>query len=204
MARLCPQCGEIHFETATAPMPSHCRKCEANLNEASGLMPHLQLEEQAADAATPPPAQPRPKAKGPLPDGMKRIIAGGVIIAAAGVMLFLGYDWHTRVKQATATVAEGESGAPKAARRNRQYATYTVGPKTYYQYPGIRQTGESFPVYYLPEDPATGYEQKPFLWLVIGGKVLMIGLGVLTFGVMKYAVGRARVADFQRTMARAG
>jgi hypothetical protein len=207
MARLCPQCGEIHFETTTSPLPSHCRKCEADLNEASGLMPRLQLEEQEqppADGTTPPPRPKPKKAKGPLPDGMKRIIAGGVVIAAAGVMLYLGYDWHTRVKQATATVAEGESGAPAAARRNRQYATYTVGPKTYYQYPGIRQTGEAFPVYYLPEDPATGYEQKPFLWIVIGGKVLMIGLGVLGFGLMKFMVARARAADFQRTMARAG
>lgn len=206
MARLCPQCGEIHFETTANPMPSHCRKCEANLNEASGLLPRMHLEEEQPPAAadTPPPAKPKPRRKGPLPDGMMRIIVGGAIIAAAGVMLYLGYDWHTRVKQATATVEEGESSAPKAARRNRQYATYTVGSKMYYQYPGIRQTGEAFPVYYLPEDPATGYEQKPFLWIVIGGKVLLIGLGVLAFGVMKYAVGRARVADFQRTMARAG
>jgi hypothetical protein len=203
MARLCPQCGEIHFETTTNPLPSHCRKCEADLNEASGLLPRMQFEESPpADAASPPPVKRKPK--GPLPDGMKRIIIGGAIIAAAGVMLYLGYDWHTRVKEATATVSEGVSEAPKAAKRDRLYAQYTVGSKTYYQYPGIRQRGESFPVYYLPEDPATGYEQKPFLWIVIGGKVLFIGLGVLTFGIFKFAVGRARVADFQRTMARAG
>lgn len=209
MARLCPQCGEIHFETTANPLPTHCRKCEANLNEASGLMPRLQLEEleqsqTGTDKADAPKPKPKPRRKGPLPDGMTQIIVGGVIIAAAGVMLFLGYDWYSRVKQATATVAEGESGAPKEARRNRQYATYTVGSKTYFQYPGIRQTGESFPLYYLPEDPATGYEQKPFLWIVIGGMVLLIGLGVLGFGGMKFAVGRARVADFARTMAGAG
>lgn len=205
MARLCPQCGEIHFETTAAPMPTHCRKCEADLNEASGLLPRLQIEEQPpADGAAKAKPAPRPKRKGPLPDGMRRIITGGAIILAAGVMLFLGYDWYSRVKQTTATVSEGASDAPKWAKRDRLYATYTVGPKTYYQYPGVRMGGDTFPVYYLPEDPATGYEQRPFLWLLIGGKVMFIGLGVLAFGIMKFAVGRARAVDFERTMAGAG
>lgn len=201
MARLCPQCGEIHFDTTTSPMPTHCRRCEADLNEASGLMPRLK-EEQETPAGGAPPAQSRPRRKGTLPEGTVRMIVGGVILLAAGVMLFLGYDWNTRAKSATATVAEGNG--PKWAQRDRNTATYTAGGKTHHMYPGVRKVGDTFTMYYLPEDPGTGYEQRPFLMLLIGGKVLMVGLGVLALGIFKFAVGRARTVDFERTMARAG
>ena len=77
MARLCPRCGEIHFETATSPLPAQCKRCEADLNEASGLMPWMHYEDPPADAsATPPPkgkARPKPKRMGKLPDGMAKL-----------------------------------------------------------------------------------------------------------------------------------
>lgn len=204
MARLCPQCGEIHFETSTSPLPSHCRKCNADLNQASGLMPAMQLEEAQADAP-PPPKVPAKVVFGRLArtPGFKGILIGCGFLVAAGVMLSLGVSWHTRVKETKATVHVGND-APKEAKRDRLTATYTVGTKKYFQYPGIRSEGATFTVYYLPEDPATGYEAKPFLWLVIGGGVLLIGLVTLTFGVVKFSVGRAQAADHQKVMAQAG
>ena len=205
MARLCPQCGEIHFETSTNPLPPDCRKCGANLHEASGLMPALQLED--AEASTPT-AQPRPKPKGAprqwgKTPGFKGIVTGLVILVIAGVTLYFGWDWHSRVKEAKANVY-ASNDAPKWAKRDRVTATYTVGTKKYPQYPGLRREGDTFTVYYLPEDPATGYETKPFLWLVIGGKVLLIGLGVLAFGLMRFSIGRAQIADHHKVMANAG
>lgn len=203
MARLCPQCGEIHFETSANPLPPDCRKCGANLHEASGLMPGLQLEEaQTAAPAPKTPAKVVLKQWGKTP-GFKGIVVGLVILLVAGVTLYLGWDWHSRVKEAKANV-HVSNDAPKWAKRDRVSATYTVGTKKYPQYPGLRREGDTFTVYYLPEDPATGYEAKPFLWLVIGGKVLLIGLGVLAFGVMRFSIGRAQIADHQKVMAHAG
>jgi TRAP-type C4-dicarboxylate transport system permease small subunit len=203
MARLCPQCGEIHFETSTNPLPSACRKCGANLNEASGLMPGLKMDEE--QATTPPPKTPPKVVWGQLmkANGFKGIIVGVLVIAAAGVMLYLGWTWHTRVKEAKATVHAGND-APKWAKRDRATATYVVGSKTYHQYPGVRPEGATFTVYYLPEDPATGYEMKPILWLIIGGMVLLIGLAILTFAVFKFTIGRAQTADFRKVMAQTG
>ncbi len=203
MARLCPQCGEIHFETSASPLPATCRKCNANMNEASGLMPALQLEEaQSAEPAPKVSAKQRFQQWGQTP-GFKGIIVGGVVLIAAGVILYLAWGWYSGVKEVTATCHVGPD-APKWAKRDRVTATYTVGTKKYPQYPGVRAEGTTFTVYYLPDDPATGYETKPFLWLVIGGLVLMIGLSVLSFGLMKFFVGRAQIADYQRTMAQAG
>ncbi len=204
MARLCPQCGEIHFETSASPLPSACRKCNADMNEASGLMPAMQLEE--AQSATPrPKATPKQVfqqwAKTP---GFKGIIIGVLVLTAAGVMLYMGWKWHTGVKEVTATCHVAPADTPKWAKRNHITATYSIGTKKYPQYPGVRSEGTAFPMYYLPDDPATGYEAKPFLWLVIGGKVLLIGLGVLSFALMKFFVGRAQIADCERTMAQAG
>lgn len=205
MARLCPQCGEIHFETSANPLPSACRKCGANLNEASGLMPGLKLDEAEAATATPPPKVPTKVVWGQLmkAPGFKGILIGVLVIAAAGVMLYLGWGWHSRVKETKATVYVSND-APKWAKRDRLSANYTVGSKTYPQYPGVRPENTTFTVYYLPEDPATAYEMKPILWLVIGGMVLLIGLAILTFGIFKFMVGRALTADFRKVMAQTG
>ncbi len=204
MARLCPQCGEIHFETSGSPLPANCRKCNANLNDAAGLMPTQHLEE-AQSAAPQPKATPKEVFRqwGQSP-GFKGIIVGVLVLAAAGVMLYMGWQWYTGVKEVTATCHVAAGDAPKWAKRNHISATYTVGTKKYPQYPGVRAEGTAFPVYYLPDDPATGYEAKPFLWLVIGGMVLFIGLGVLSVALMKFFVGRAQIADCERTMAQAG
>lgn len=204
MARLCPQCGEIHFETSASPLPATCRKCNANLNEASGLMPAMQLEEaQSGEPAPQVSAKEKFRQWGKTP-GFKGVIVGSVLLIVAGVTLYLAWGWHSGVKEVTATCHVATGDTPKWAKRDRVTATYTVGTKKYPQYPGVRAEGTTFTVYYLPSDPATGYEAKPFLWLVIGGKVLLIGLGVLSFGLMKFFVGRAQVVDYERTMAAAG
>lgn len=208
MARLCPQCGEIHFATSANPLQSHCRKCNANLNEASGLMPGLKVdsaEGQSADA--PKPGKRRFKLLmrqlGKM-QGFKGIVLGVAVLISAAVMLFLGYSWHTRVKEVSAYVHVWDKDTPKDAKRDRLTATYHVGNKKYYQYPGLRVEGTSFTVYYLPEAPGTGYETKPFLWLLIGGLVAFVGMGILVFGTVRFVVGRAQVVDFQRTMTQAG
>lgn len=208
MARLCPQCGEIHFETAANPLPAHCRKCNANLNEASGLMTGLPISdvgEEQTDAPKPPkrPFKQMMKQWSKV-QGFKGIVVGIVVLLAAAVMLFLGYDWHTRVKQVDAFVHFTDKDTPKEAKRDKLTATYHIGTKKYYQYPGLRVEGASFPVYYLPEAPGNGYETKPFLWLIIGGLVAFVGMGILVFGVVKFCVGRALAADYVKTMAQAG
>lgn len=204
MARMCPQCGEIHFDTSSGPRATHCRKCNSDLNEAAGLMPTTHLEQaQSGQSAPKPTAKQLFSSWGKTP-GFKGIVVGLCLIAAAGMMLYLGWDWYSRVKEATAVCHTAAPETPKDARRNHITATYTIGSKKYPQYPGVRAEGTPFTIYYLPEEPAVGYEARPFLWLVIGGKVLLIGLGVLVFGIMKFSVTRAQAADYERTMAQAG
>ncbi|MCU0704579.1 MAG: hypothetical protein MUF18_11435 [Fimbriiglobus sp.] len=202
MARLCSQCGEIHFETSGSPLPLQCRKCNADLNGVSGLMPSFQHDEVEASRGTPRQTIKQLFKRWSGVRGFGGIVAGCVVLLTAAAMLFLGYDWHTRVKEVTATV-HPSTDAPKWAKRDRLSATYVVGTKKYPQYPGLRREGDTFPVYYLPEDPATGYETKPFLWLLIGGGVALIGVGVLTFGFFRFGISRAQIADFEQTMAQA-
>ncbi len=203
MARLCPQCDEIHFETTGSPLPTHCRKCGADLNEAAGLLPVGSYEDAPADQKP----KAKPKAKHPggkWPNGLKGIVIGVSVLIVAGVLITLGVGWNTQAKEVKVEILNAPADTPKQFRRDLLTGRYSVGSKTYYAYPGLRREKETGTLYYLPDDPATTYEMRPFFTLLIGSKLFFIGLSILTIGVIKFLVARARTVDFERTMATTG
>ena len=204
MARLCPQCDEIHFETTGSPLPTHCRKCGADLNEAAGLLPSGSYDQSPQAGDGKPKGKPRPRRAGKWANGMKGIVIGVCVLTAAGVLIALGVGWNIGAKEVKVEILNAPADTPKQFRRDLLTARYSVGSKTYYAYPGLRREKETGTLYYLPDDPATTYEMRPFFALLIGSMLLLIGLSVLTIGVIKFVVGRARAVDFERTMATAG
>src|SRR4029077_18625906 len=99
-----------------------------NLNEASGLMTGLKVDSDVdgaeADAAKP--------TKRPFKllmkqlsktQGFRGIVTGIAVLIAAAVMLFLGYDWHTRVKEVNAFVHVTDNETPKDPKRDRLTST---------------------------------------------------------------------------------
>jgi hypothetical protein len=193
MAILCPQCGEIHFETTTSPAPTHCRRCESDLNGVAGYAPLL-----ATDAAAAAPPRTR--------TGAAWVVAGLVLLGVAGGCWWLGVDRYTSAKKTTATVVSARAsaadggGPSKGQTRGTVTATYTVNGRTYHQYPGVRGQGAAFDVYYLPGDPAGASEERPFAFLLAAAVLTKVGLIVLLRGVFQFSVARARESDYRRVM----
>ena len=193
MARLCPQCGEIHFETTTSPMALSCRKCNSDLNGVPGLMPNMATEGNISN---------QPKSPGSK-EGVARILIGLGILALAGGLFYVGLQRYNGAKEATAVVVEKSEKAQKHQKREKNTAEYTVNGKVFYQYPGIRQVNDQFKVYYFAEQPDDADEQRPYVCFLAASVLFLIGMTLLIRGLMKFFITRAREADFNKFMGHA-
>ena len=193
MARLCPQCGEIHFETTTQPMPLSCRKCNSDLNGVPGLLPNLATDGNFSN---------QPKAPGSK-EGVSRILIGLGVLALAGGLIYFGLQRYNGAKEVTAVVVEKSAKAQKHQRRDNYTAEYTVNGKVFYQYPGIRQLNDQFKVYYFAEQPEDADEQRPYACFIAATVLFLIGKTLLIRGLLKFFIARAREADFNKFMGHA-
>jgi hypothetical protein len=136
----------------------------------------------------------------------RKVILGVVVLVLAGVMWWWGGVRFTSAKKVEATVVPLESqsyggNGPKPGQiRHPHTATYTIQGKKYYQYPGVRQIGDKFTVYYLPDEPDSAQEEPPFAFLIAAGVLTKLGLLLLIRGLFQFSVSRAREADYRRTM----
>jgi hypothetical protein len=189
MAIICPQCGEIHFETGGAT-PTHCRKCETDLNQVAGILAPNSVDENA---------KPRPLTS---KTGLGWITAGAVLIVASGLTAWWGVTKYNGVKETSAKVIlKKEAKDVKPAQvREQATAVYSVGGREYYLYPGVRMLNTQFPVYYNPKDPADANETRPWMFLLVAGAAFLVGLIVLIRGLFRFMVARARESDLRKVM----
>ncbi len=198
MARICPQCREIHFETTDAPLPTHCRKCEADLNGVSDVIAAYRFVYEQINNG---PVR-KSKAKAP---GLTTLIVGVIVSVVAGIMTTLGMINYinaekTEAKVMLASNAVNATAVPKWAIRDKRTAEYTVKGKPYYCYPGVRTDGQTFPIYYAPSDPIHSSEERPFLVLVVGVLVGLCG-GFLTWkGILVLVVRSAQKLEHEKSM----
>lgn len=197
MAIVCPKCGEIYFATATSPAPTHCKKCEADLNEVAGVIPLMAVGGTGVRSA------PQTKA------GVVPLVVGATLLLLSGVLWYVGVSRFNQAKKATATVVQvaslGKTVDVKPSKvRSTATAVYTAGGKGYAQYPGVRGEGATFEVYYLPGQPDDAHEERPWLFLLLAGLASKLGLVFVVRGAIKFAVTRARETDYQKVMASAG
>jgi hypothetical protein len=104
--------------------------------------------------------------------------------------------------EATVMMASDVSGAtvPKWAIRDSRTAEFSVKGKRYYCYPGIRDKNAIFTIYYAPSDPTSASEERPFVMLVVGVLIGMVG-GFMTWkGVLVMAVRSAQQLEHQKSM----
>ncbi len=193
MARLCPQCGEIHFETTTTPMPLSCRKCNSDLNGVPGLIPNMPADGNLSDQ----PKLPGSKA------GVAQILIGFGILALTGGLIYFGLQRYNGAKEVTAVVVEKAAKAQKHQRRDNYTAEYTVNGKVFYQYPGIRQINDQFKIYYFADKPDDADEQRPYACFLAAAVLLLVGMAILAKGALKLFITRAREADFNKFMGHA-
>jgi hypothetical protein len=188
MAIICAECGEIHFDSGVAP--THCRKCEADLNQVAGFAPMLREfdeEKKAAKAA--------PKAAFKLGVGMLPAIVGASILLAAGIAFWVGWVRYDAAKETSATIVPVKGKMDPKFVRNDNTATYTVGGKDYFMYPGVRVPGTAFKVYYPPTNPADASEERPWMLMLLSTFAFLIGCLFTASGLLKMVLARAREAD---------
>lgn len=190
MARICPQCSQIHFETSTEPLPTRCRKCEADLNGFGASA--VPVDEATAS-----------KSDSPAPQtGKMQFLIGFVLLAACGGLIWYGLKLYNESVETTALVVKYSKSmtAPPGTNRIDNIAFFTVGGARTYTYPGVRADGESFKVYYPPGKPEAASESRPFILFVVAGFCGLIGGSMTFFGLFRYFLSRAQYKDFNRTL----
>lgn len=191
MAIICPECSEIHFETTSAPAPTHCRKCEADLNQVAGLLPYAAMNDFIP---------------GPIvrtKTGLVRVAIGAGLLFVSCVCGWVGYHRFTSVKETTATVVskkDARGNVSPSHVRNQATASYSVGGKDFFIYPGVRSLGAKFAVYYDPGNPAVADEQKPWMFFLFSALAFKIGLVVLIRGLFAFGIARAQESDLRKVM----
>jgi hypothetical protein len=190
MARICPQCSQIHFETSTEPLPTRCRRCDADLNGFGASA--IPIDD--ADAQ---------KSYGKAPqNGKMQFLIGFVLLAACGGCIWYGMKMYGEAVEATASVVKYNKSmtAPSGTNRADNIAFFTLNGTRVYTYPGVRADGETFKVYYSPGKPESASEQKPFLLFVAAGFLGFIGTVMSVIGLMRFFISRAQHKDFNRTL----
>jgi hypothetical protein len=190
MARICPQCSQIHFETSTEPMPTRCRRCEADLNGFGASA--IPIDEADANKSNAPPPQ----------NGKMQFLIGFLLLTGCGGCVWYGLKEHNEAVEATATVVSYNKSmtVPKGTNRNDAVAQFNVGSTRVYTYPGVRAGGDSFKVYYSPGKPESASEQRPFLFFVAAGFMGLIGGAMSVLGLSRFFISRAQHKDFNRIM----
>lgn len=190
MAIICPQCSEIHFDTNGAAPPSHCRKCEADLNQAAGILPTLDIDENGK-------AEPFRIRTGKL-----FMVIGGVLIVLGVALGSWGAYRYNSVKETMAIVIEKKDakGVDPSHVRETGTAVYKVGGKERYIYPGVRMLGVQFPVYYSPSNPDDANESRPWMHMFFAVVMFLLGSITLVRGVLNFLVARARESDLRKVM----
>jgi len=195
MARICPQCEEIHFETTTQAMPTHCRRCEADLNGVAGIAPLIQQQKNDAKNG----AQYK---RATSSKGRNQFLIGLLFLLLGGGGFYYGFYLRDNSIEAKAFVVKVDKSmkVPPSKVRNNCTAYYMVKGKKEYAYPGVRADGDSFDVYYSPSSPGESSEEKPFIILVVAGFLVKIGFWMFVWGLFKFLVARAQERDYHRTM----
>jgi hypothetical protein len=190
MARICPQCSQIHFETSTEPLPTKCSRCEADLNGfGASIVPVNDVSAAKSDPLAP-------------QTGKLQFLIGFALLAACGGLIWYGLKLYNESIETTALVVKYNKSmsTPPGTNRADNIAFFMIGGTRIYTYPGVRADGESFKVYYPPSKPESASESRPFILFVVAGLFGLIG-GAMTFiGLFRYFLSRAQYKDFNRTL----
>lgn len=190
MARICPQCSQIHFETTTEPMPTPCTRCEGDLN-GFGSTP--------LPSDTPSVAQ---KDHTAPQTGKMQFLIGFALLVCCGGLIWFGLKLYNESIESSALVIKYNKSmsAPPGTNRADNIAYFMVNNQRVYTYPGVRADGESFKIYYPPNKPEAASESKPFLIFVVAGFLALIGGSMTFLGLFRFFLSQAQHRDFAKTL----
>jgi len=190
MAKVCPQCQQIHFETTTEPMPTKCRRCEADLSGMAGVIPVIHDDANDGRSLIAPKV------------GVAQFLIGGTLLMICAGLVWFGLKSYNEAVEVTATVLKYNKGmgGQEGVRRLENIAVINVDGRKVYTYPGVRIENDVFKAYYPPGQPEKAGESRPFLMLVGAAGCGLIGASMFVMGVFRFVLAQAQHRDYNRSL----